>query len=245
MAKKIDKQQDYFNNLSDQYVAGNELNFELLKTVKKLTSKYIKGDILDIGSGGIISFEHQKAKTITLTDIAEKLIKSPKILEDKTFKSVKSKNIKSLKASAMDLPFKKESFDVVLMFNVAHHLSVNNLSESKDNVQIAFKEVNRVLKKDGIFIFLDNFPTLLFKVAQELSYETAYWLLLKFLDKPLPYFLSERQAKNYLIKNNFNLQGVKKIKWPERVYQPLFPLLSPPGWLWEKILKNRMYILKK
>lgn len=243
--KSDDKQQDYFNSLSDQYVEGNDLFVDLLKDIKKLTTKYINGDVLDVGSGGIISFEYKKARTVTLTDIAEELIKSPKVLEGDKFKLVNSKKIKALKASAMKLPFKDKSFDVVMMFNVVHHLSVNKITGSQRNAQKAFKEIHRVLKTGGVFIFVDNFPTLLFKALQELSYEMAYWLLLKLTNKPLPYFLSEQQAKKYLSDVKFEIEDIENMKWPKKIYLPVFPLFSPPGWLWEMVLKNRMYICLK
>lgn len=46
-------------------------------------------------------------------------------------------------ASAEDLPFEDESFDVVIMTSVMEHVP---------NVELAFKEIGRILKKGGVFV---------------------------------------------------------------------------------------------
>jgi len=46
-------------------------------------------------------------------------------------------------ARAEDLPFEDESFDVVIMTSVMEHVP---------NVELAFKEIGRILKKGGVFV---------------------------------------------------------------------------------------------
>ncbi len=70
-----------------------------------------------------------------------------------------------LAADTFKLPFKKESFDAATLFTVLEHLPIG--SEEK-----AFKEINGVLKKGGLFFITtpnDNFIGNLFDVA--------YWLV--------------------------------------------------------------------
>ncbi|MEN7982692.1 MAG: methyltransferase domain-containing protein, partial [Nanoarchaeota archaeon] len=58
-------------------------------------------------------------------------------------KGVNEKNVKFGKSSALDLKkFKKNYFDVIVMFDVIEHIPKN--TEKK-----ALKEINRILKKDG------------------------------------------------------------------------------------------------
>lgn len=56
-------------------------------------------------------------------------------------------NVKTVKGDLYNLPFLNESFNNALMIRVIHHLK-----EPKK----AFKEINRILKKDGFFIL--EFP---------------------------------------------------------------------------------------
>lgn len=244
-SQDVAHQQDYFNSLSGHYAKGNKINFPFLASVKRLTSSYISGDILDVGSGGLVSFDYKKAKSVVLGDIAAELLKFPRTVSGNNFKLVKSNKIKCMQSNVMDLKFKNQSFDVVLMFNVAHHLSVQSLNQSQKNVQLSIKEINRVLKKRGTFIFLDNCPTILFKFAQDIGFNFMFWFLKKLTHKPLPYFLSESQIKKYLSNNGFEIIKINKIDWPKKIYLPVFPIFSPPGWLWEQVLRNRMFIAFK
>ncbi|MFC1865933.1 class I SAM-dependent methyltransferase [Chloroflexota bacterium] len=55
-------------------------------------------------------------------------------------------NLRYLESDAADLPFKESSFDVVLSFGVLHHIK---------NWLDALKEVKRVLKPGGYFVYAD------------------------------------------------------------------------------------------
>jgi ubiquinone/menaquinone biosynthesis C-methylase UbiE len=55
-------------------------------------------------------------------------------------------NLRYLEADAADLPFRDGSFDVVLSFGVLHHIQ---------NWLGALKEVKRVLKTGGYFVYAD------------------------------------------------------------------------------------------
>ena len=55
-------------------------------------------------------------------------------------------NLRFLEADATNLPFQDNDFDVVLSFGVMHHIS---------NWLDALKEMNRVLKTGGYFIYWD------------------------------------------------------------------------------------------
>lgn len=240
----VKQQRKYFDSISTHYAQGNKLNIEFLRRLKKIVTPYIKGDVLDVGSGGVISFDIKNAKSLMLVDIAQGLLRYPQIISDNKFKKINSKKIHTLEASVLNLPLKNNSFDRILMFNVAHHLSEPSLKSSRDNVCKAIQEIYRVLKEDGKLLLLDNCPTSLFKNVLDLGYPFWYFLL-NFFNKPLPYFLSESQIKQYLFRNKFITIKVKKIKWSKRVYQPIFPAFSPPGWLWEMVLKNRLFIAQK
>jgi len=105
-----------------------------------ITKDYIKDkNVLDIGCwvGGYEVLINDYARQITAIDIEQKAL----AVAQKSFP-----NIKFLKASVLKLPFPDNSFDVVTMWAVIEHIPKG--TEIK-----ALKEINRVLKKNGIFCF--------------------------------------------------------------------------------------------
>ncbi len=236
-------QKRFFDSIARDYAQGNTLNIPFLENLKKISSPYIYGDVLDVGNGGLISFDLRKVKTITISDIAGDLLKEPRTVEGGRFRLVCDNRIRKVEASVLELPFADKSFDVVVMFNVLHHLSTPSLAGSKKNILKAFREINRVLRDGGTLILLDNCPTLPFKLLLDFGYEFWYKLLINF-GKPLPYFLSKKQITDFL-EEGFNLEETRKLNWSPRVYQPLFPKFSAPGWLWELVLKNYLFVARK
>ena len=96
--------------------------------------------VLDIGCG-YGWFEHLSLKngvaSITGTEITEEDLTTAK-------KYVTSPKATFSVASALDLPFPDNSFDTVVSWEVLEHIP-------KSSEEKMFKEVNRVLKKDGVF----------------------------------------------------------------------------------------------
>ncbi|MFQ6051494.1 MAG: class I SAM-dependent methyltransferase [Candidatus Hydrothermarchaeota archaeon] len=104
--------------------------------VESIIKEIDMGDfILDIGCG--TGFPSQlllsMGKKVIGIDISPELIfKAPK-------------NMDYILSDAQYLPFKDESFDSVV--------SIGGVLNHMPNYDLAFKEINRVLKKDGIFVF--------------------------------------------------------------------------------------------
>jgi len=76
----------------------------------------------------------------------KKVISSGKSAKETLEKAKKEKNAKFIKGDLLKIPLKKESVNVVLEIASLHHIPSKKLREK------AIKEVNRVLKKNGIFI---------------------------------------------------------------------------------------------
>jgi len=88
------------------------------------------------------------------------------------------KNIKFLTASATNLPFNDENFDIVLSFQVLHHIS---------NWLDALKEMKRVLKSKGYLVFYDIlFPKVLAKIGKSFKHSygvVTFYDLNSFIEK--------------------------------------------------------------
>lgn len=131
------------------------LKFNLPKNVR----------ILDIGCnyGSLIYNLHKLGyKNVQGIDINKEAIKEGKA----NYKSIKNK-LKFYNGET--IPFKEESFDVVLMFDVIEHIP---------NVGRFLKEeVYRVLKKKGLFIFqTPNKPmNILWVYMDNMSFKVKWW----------------------------------------------------------------------
>lgn len=237
-------QKDYFNHLGISYQLANKVNIATLERVKRITSEHVKGEVLEVGSGGVVGFDYTKANKIILSDLAKDSINEPHVVWRNKLVPLKSKKVLVRLANVLQLPFRKNQFDTVFMLNVAHHLSVSNLKQTKQNLDQAFKEIDRVLKKDGTFILQENLPTPVIKIFYDLLFPLGFRLF-NFFGKPLPYFFTQTEIEKFLRSRNLKVVKLHVIRWPKRVYLPVFPLISPPGWLWEQLLRNRIFIVQK
>jgi len=115
--------------------------------------KYITGKqkVLDLacGNGYCTIYFSQHVGEIIGTDYSEPLIKSANnLLKNFPEKDIKiDKNIRFEVANALDLPYKDESFDVVIAERLLVNLPEVELQEK------AVKEIYRVLKPGGLYIF--------------------------------------------------------------------------------------------
>lgn len=100
------------------------------------SKEYIKNKkVLDIGAwaGPFEALIYSQAKEITAVDVEEQALK---VLKQNL------PNVKCVKANAHNLPFGKETFDVVTFWDVIEHIPVG--------YELAtLLEINRVLKKNG------------------------------------------------------------------------------------------------
>ncbi len=120
-----------FENTHFWYRAMNELTINILK--KRIKQKV---KILDAGCGtGGLSQKLKQFGKVTAIDINNLALQYAR----------KKKLDRVIKASVCSLPFKKNSFDVIISLDVIYHKKV------EDDI-IALKEMNRVLKPGGIII---------------------------------------------------------------------------------------------
>lgn len=105
-----------------------------------------KDKVLDLGCGDGLNIEIFKElgiKNVVGVDISEKLIKQAK---------QKNPNTEFYIGSADNLPFKNNSFDVVFVDSVFHHII---------DYDPTVKEIKRVLKKNGLLCFIEPHRSIL------------------------------------------------------------------------------------
>lgn len=148
--KKTFKTQELFGQLWQERFKNNLLNSRkvLVDSFRRnnFDIKYLKNkSILDIGCGSgrfSIALASFSAKKVIGLDLGDEGIK----IARKVSKSNNIKNVKFVKGSALELPFKDNSFDFVFCKGVLHHTG---------NLQKGLKEYYRVMKKNGMgFLYL-------------------------------------------------------------------------------------------
>ncbi len=109
----------------------------LVKLIKK-TSPPVQ-TLMDAGCGFGRLFDTYEpySKNFILLDYAEHLL-------EQAMQTHKNENIRFIQGNLLDLPLKPETVDLILTVRTLHHLQ---------NPLQFFKEVNRVLTKEGYFIF--------------------------------------------------------------------------------------------
>lgn len=171
---------------------SHDLMGRLLASVQFVNDEDVKGkDVLNIGCGFgwcELNFLNRGVQQITGIEITEEDLKTAR-------ENVVDEKVKFCIGSAINLPFPDQSFDTVVSWEVIEHIP-------KGTEKKMFSEVQRVLKKDGIFYLstphLSFWATLL---------DPAWWLIGH-------RHYSQGRLVSYAKKNGLEMIDVKiKGKW--------------------------------
>lgn len=213
---KTDKEEikKVYDRLSEIYhnkrLVGRDFN-ELIEqpTTFSLLGKITGKKILDAGCGsGIYSkILAKKGAKVYALEISKKMV-------DLAKDYCKGDNIQFKYGSIDKLPYKNNSFDIVLASLVIHYLK---------NPEKAFEEFNRVLKKNGILIFSTNNPS--FTALEEIKSMRGknkmiifnyfkrgkyYWKIKSSNIRIPSYRISFEELFDMLYKNNFIIEKFKE-----------------------------------
>ncbi|WP_029521192.1 ubiquinone/menaquinone biosynthesis methyltransferase [Persephonella sp. IF05-L8] len=204
-----------FDAIADRYILANHIlsfgqDICWRKKMCEKVSEHLKTNnlVLDIATGTGENFKYcpSKFKTkIGLDPARNMLLKARERFLDVTF----------VEGMAEELPFKNNLADLILV-----SFGVRNF----ENRQKAFREFNRVLKKDGIVAILEFFPmengTLLNKAAAFYIYKilpyfggliTGNFDAYKYLSISIQNFVSPEIMKMELEQNNLKVVEKEKI----------------------------------
>ncbi|EHR79004.1 methyltransferase [Thermococcus litoralis DSM 5473] len=181
-----------------------ELEPYLLRVMKK------KGKVLDLacGVGGFSFLLEDHGFEVVGVDIDEEMIK--KAIE---YAKEKNSKVKFIVGDARKLPFEGETFDYVLFLgNTTVHFSPKELSE-------VFKEVKRVLKKDGLFLinFVDM-RELLSRVQMGTIVGEEYWINRVIIDKGEKTAVIEYKSERDSFRVRFAIWGKTAVELLAKLY---------------------------
>ena len=141
---------------AEAYATGEHKSGRELQLVVDFAAPKGTERVLDIGTGAghtaLALAPH--ASSVVLTDPVPAMLATAR----RVFGEVGVRNAQFVEAVAERLPFQDASFDIVTTRLAAHHF---------EDVGLAFREVTRVLRPGGVFIFVDT-------LAPEDSVSAAY-----------------------------------------------------------------------
>jgi|GEM_PF-2572280 len=201
-------------NISSRALKAYNYNMKIFKELgyweetgiatRKIASKK-DYTVLDLGCGNGVSTNNIKGQLVIGLDLSEsQLIKAKKDFTNKQF----------IVGDAIKLPFKDDSFDLVLAINLLHHIP---------NTEKVLEECWRVLKKGGHFLSVDpNFYNPIGFIGRNL-YKT---LKLNKVFPSFPQFALGEEEKQFSKKSYvelFNKSPFKSFKIkPHRIERILF-----------------------
>ncbi len=122
---------EYYNKIANSYneLYGKEQINKAKIILKEILKKKTSGNLLDIGGGtGISTKIFTNNFNCTLIDPANELTKQAQ------------KNIKTIIGKSEELPFKENTFDIIISLTALHHTDLKQ----------ALNEIKRVSKEDSL-----------------------------------------------------------------------------------------------
>lgn len=181
----------------------------------KIDLKYFKNkSILDMGCGSgrfTIAFSYLKPKKVVGVDLGDEGIEIGRNI----VRRKKIKNVKFIKSSVLNLPFKKNSFDFIFCKGVLHHTG---------NTFRGLENIKKILKKNGkAFIYLYGSGGIFWytrkkmrRVMKNISYNFTINILnligmpsrrTIFVDSwyvPIEDHINQKKLESWFNKNNFS-----------------------------------------
>jgi len=132
MDNQVKKTQIYYDGISKGYKElYHEEQIQKINLVKNYFRKF--GKVLDLGCGdGVLNQFISNDINLISFDLSFNLLKL-------------NSNKNKIQGNITNLPFKKESFDLVFAFTVIQDLPIEKIEKS-------ILEIKKILKKEGIFI---------------------------------------------------------------------------------------------
>jgi ubiquinone/menaquinone biosynthesis C-methylase UbiE len=201
--EKAEKRSNYFASkpiFFDKGIDTNKVFFQFINdSIESISKKKKRGKIkiLDLGTGTgyvpeILCKINQAEFEITGIDLSEQMIRNAK-------NKINDKRMNFIIGDNNHLPFKSESFDIV----------TNKLS-----TQFSVKELFRVLKKDGYFVFKEYGQNKGFKEIREIFIRR----FAKINKTPFDIYnelyklkFSEILFKSYFLKRVYKIEEINKI----------------------------------
>ena len=158
--------------------------------------------ILDIGNGGVFDYD---------TDLVAEIIGLDLFLDALPKDTVLPDNVRMTQGSALDIPFKDNNFDAVLMVMLIHHLVGDTVNACEENVQKSFNEAFQAIKPGGKIVIMDSCVPQWFYLFECLVFRVASWIISKIMKHPPVLQYADGHIRSMLHIAGFDRVEVKRI----------------------------------
>ncbi len=185
---KVQHQADFFNSLGEDYLKTVQDDYApIYDKTSRAMKDHIKGDVLDIGSGGVELFKN-KGRYV-FYDVSQELLKCHK----------NNGNIFQVCGEAFVLPFLDNSFDTIVFHFSIHHFAQNSFYSTLKYVGEALNQAARVCRPGGNIVIAENTVTCAVEFLQALCYPCINKILEMF-NKPSAFFFSGKTMGSFFMK---------------------------------------------
>jgi len=228
MSSNVKETKTYFDSNPKHFKDAIEEYPIMYREAAKGINKYIKGNVLDVGSGGVINYNTNKLKNLFLADIAS------------ANKERAKNNIFFLNGDIRNLGIKKNSMDCVVIQHLLHHLADNTLKKSLQNLEKSIKEIHNTLKEGGTILIIEGLVPLPFDLLQRSLFSINKQVYKKLFNFPMVLQYSERKIIKEIKKSGFKLEHIETIK--DGNVLPIFGMNIPRKFV---PLKHKFIVARK
>ncbi len=114
--------------------------------IRLMVEHEIRGahELLDVGNGGFFNYD---------TNLVDRLIALDLFLDDGPGPAP---NIRLQRGSLLDMPFRDEQFDFILLQNVLHHVTGASVKQNHENIAAGMRELFRCVRRGGRVLIVES-----------------------------------------------------------------------------------------
>ena len=114
--------------------------------IRLMVEHEIRGtrDLLDVGNGGFFNYDTSLAEHVTALDLFLKDGPGPAL------------NITLQHGSLLDMPYRGEQFDFILLQNVLHHVIGASVRQNHENMATCLRELFRCVRRGGRVLIVES-----------------------------------------------------------------------------------------
>jgi SAM-dependent methyltransferase len=198
-------------------------NLELYRNAAESINPFLRGDVLDIGNGGIFTYDIRRARKIVAVDTCFKNIKGLKKISNVSYRYGDALSLQGIRP---------DSFDIVLAQFLLHHLAGKSFGETLKNASRALENAKRALRPGGTFMVVEPTVCPALALVERTLFGVIKIALLAFRIPMIHMFSSETVLK-LMKETGFVNVKYHKIKHPQKIdlFTTALPnLIVMPGW---------------
>lgn len=201
--RNVETTRIFFNKWDDYHRLVNELDSYRF-TAAALRGE-LRGNVADVGSGGVFNYAVSDLEKVVVVDIAERLSRQADWPSNVIFQA----------GDAVALPLTTGQFDTVLLQLILHHLAEDSFTVTLERSHRAIAEAWRVLKPGGRIVIIEScLPKYMEAIERELF--PLFCMFLRKISHPLVFQWNWNTLQDFVREAGFadvHLTRVPQGRW--------------------------------